>query len=231
MASTEISLKLLIDTKCRKVLFAEVGKDFVDFLFALLSFPVGTVIRLLLKNGMVGCLSNLYESIEKLNETYLQPNQNKDTLLKPKVAVVSGYDAPLLLTEDESINRKQYYMCSNYHHNVADNPKAICPACKRLMNTEIPFVAPTRTTSDQISSDEGGFVKGVVTYMVMDDLVVKPMSTISGITLLNKFNVQELGSLEERVVTFDMAEGLKLLKYSLSSKTVLSSVFLGNTGP
>ncbi|KAG7993064.1 hypothetical protein I3843_02G158400 [Carya illinoinensis] len=229
MASTEISLKLLIDTKGRKVLFAEVGKDFVDFLFALLSFPVGTVIRLLSKNGMVGCLSNLYKSIENLNEAYMQPNQNKDPLLKPKVAVGAGYNAPLLLTDDESINRKQYYMCSNYHRNVADNPSTICPQCNRLMNIEICFVAPTRT-SDQRSSDEGGFVKGVVTYMVMDDLVVKPMSTISGITLLNKFNVQELGSLEERVVTFGMDEGLKLLKESLSSKTVLSSVFLGNTG-
>lgn len=205
MASTQISLKLLVDTKDHKVLFAEVGKDFVDFLFTLLSFPIGTVIRLLSKNGMVGCLSNLYESIENLNETYLQPNQDKDNLLKPKVAVRDAYNAPLLLTDDESINRRQYYMCSNYHRNVADNPKAVCPQCNRFMDVVIPHVAPI-WTGDKISSDDGGFVKAVVTYMVTDDLAVKPMSTISGITLLNNFNVKEVGSLEERTVTFGMAE-------------------------
>jgi hypothetical protein len=39
------------------------------------------------------------------------------------------------------------------------------------------------------SSNEGGYVKGLITYMVMDYLEVKPMSTISSITLLTKFNV------------------------------------------
>lgn len=48
--------------------------------------------------------------------------------------------------------------------------------------------------------DEGGFVKGVVTYLVMDDLAVKPMSTISSINTLNKFNVTDVGALQEKVV-------------------------------
>ncbi|KAG9156539.1 hypothetical protein Leryth_006530 [Lithospermum erythrorhizon] len=42
--------------------------------------------------------------------------------------------------------------------------------------------------------------------MVMDDLVVSPMSTISSITMLNKFHVKEVESLEEKVVTFGMNE-------------------------
>ncbi|GKA23466.1 protein MOR1 isoform X1 [Tanacetum coccineum] len=58
----------------------------------------------------------------------------------------------------------------------------------------------------------GGFVKGLVTYMVMDDLVVKLVSTISSITMLNKFNVKEVGALMEKMVwvrlSFDVAEGL-----------------------
>ncbi|KAB1217971.1 hypothetical protein CJ030_MR3G014619 [Morella rubra] len=116
-------------------------------------------------------------------------------------------------------------MCSSYHLNVADDPKAVCPECRRYMSTAIPYIA--RTVADNKSSDERGYVKGVVTYMVMDDLIVRPMSTISSITLLNKFNVKEVGLLEERVVNVDMAEGLKLLSASLHSITVLSSVFLG----
>lgn len=56
------------------------------------------------------------------------------------------------------------------------------------------------------AAGEGGFVKGVVTYMVMDDLVVTPMSTISSITMLNKLNVKDVGALEERVVDLGMPE-------------------------
>ncbi|PQQ00084.1 hypothetical protein Pyn_28387 [Prunus yedoensis var. nudiflora] len=53
------SLKLLIDTKGGKVLFAEASKNVVDFLFTLLSLLVGTVIKLLSKDGVVGSLGKL----------------------------------------------------------------------------------------------------------------------------------------------------------------------------
>jgi hypothetical protein len=49
-------------------------------------------------------------------------------------------------------------------------------------------------------------VKGVITYMVMDKLEVKPMSTISSITLLTKFNVRDVRAVEEKVVDFGMDE-------------------------
>ncbi|CAL8126793.1 unnamed protein product [Prunus armeniaca] len=51
--SATVSLKLLIDTKSNKVLFAEASKEVVDFLFTLLSLHVATVTRLLLSNGVV----------------------------------------------------------------------------------------------------------------------------------------------------------------------------------
>ncbi|KAK1270171.1 hypothetical protein QJS04_geneDACA022801 [Acorus gramineus] len=61
--------------------------------------------------------------------------------------------------------------------------------------------------SSNVEMDEsGGIVKEVVTYMVMDDLAVMPMSTISSITLLNKFNIKDVGSLQERVVELGMDE-------------------------
>ncbi|CAL2243286.1 unnamed protein product [Prunus armeniaca] len=50
--SATVSLKLLIDTKSNKVLFAEASKEVVDFLFTLLSLHVATVTRLLLSNGV-----------------------------------------------------------------------------------------------------------------------------------------------------------------------------------
>ncbi|MFS7960635.1 hypothetical protein Hanom_Chr08g00705361 [Helianthus anomalus] len=43
MASPKMNLKLLIDRKGSGVLFAEAPKEFVDFLFHMLSFPLGTL--------------------------------------------------------------------------------------------------------------------------------------------------------------------------------------------
>ncbi|KAH7841065.1 hypothetical protein Vadar_025117 [Vaccinium darrowii] len=226
-SEAKVSLKLLIDTKAKRVLFAEAGKDFVDFLFNLLQLPVGTVVRLLSEQTMVGTLGNLYESIENMNETYFQSNQTKDSVLKPK-APFSATQVPLLSIEGGTSSAKRYYTCPYYssgHLYVSQNSSAICTSCKNSLSREMQYVA---AANEVAAEGEGGFVKGVVTYMVMDDLVVTPMSTISGITVLNKFNVKEVGALEERVVDFGMPEGLKLLKASLHSKTVLTSVFLGN---
>ncbi|CAL2249980.1 unnamed protein product [Prunus armeniaca] len=44
--------------------------------------------------------------------------------------------------------------------------------------------------------------------------------------MLSKFNVKEVGTLEERIVHLGMDEGLKLLKASLESNAVLTNVFL-----
>ncbi|PON75319.1 hypothetical protein PanWU01x14_042860 [Parasponia andersonii] len=52
----------------------------------------------------------------------------------------------------------------------------------------------------------GGYVKGVVTYMVMDDLGVKPMSTTSSVSILKKLNVKDVGVLEERTVKLGLNE-------------------------
>ncbi|KAK9913404.1 hypothetical protein M0R45_037222 [Rubus argutus] len=216
--TTSVSLKLLIDTKAGKVLYAEASKEVVDFLFTLLSLPVGTVIRLLTKNGMVGCLGKLYESAEELSDTYLQPNLNKDSLLKPKA---TGAGANILhLTYDNS-KAKQFYLCTHCTRHISDGSGLSCPRCRNhKMATEVTYVSKSAATG--VVSSEEGFVKGVVTYMVMDNLEVKPMSTISSILVLNKFNVKKVGALEEKVVNLGMEEGLKLLKASLECNAVLT---------
>lgn len=60
---------------------------------------------------------------------------------------------------------------------------------------------------------ETGYVRGAVVYMVMDDLMVKPMSTISSISLLNDLNIKDISSLQEKKVEVDMK---KVLSKSLS---------------
>ncbi|XP_044509419.1 uncharacterized protein LOC123228190 [Mangifera indica] len=238
MAETKFQLKLLVDNEAKKVLFAEAGKEIADFLCYLLSLPVGTIARLLEKN-MVGCLGNLYESIKGLSETYMQPNQDKNSLLNPK-SPISSTEIPLLLSDHEFESRK-FYLCdscsnssfgcrSNSSVAVADNPKIVCPSCKRQMTRQVPYLTASSKSvgANTAAVGEGGFVKGVVTYMIMDNLVLKPMSTISSIALLNKFNVKDVHSLEEKVIDFGIKEGVKLLKTSLECKNVLTSVFLSS---
>ncbi|KAI3748689.1 hypothetical protein L6452_11948 [Arctium lappa] len=222
-SSSKISLKLLVDKKAQKVLFAEANKEFVDFLFYILSLPVGTVINLLSKNSMVGSLGSLYDGIKNLSDTYMQPNSSKDSVLNPKIANY-GAQVPLLLSNDhDAPMAKKFYGCSNgfCHSYVADDPTALCPSCNNRMTSEMSYVAGAVK-----AAEGGGFVKGVVTYMVMDDLEVKPMSTISSITMLNKVNVKEIGDLEEKVVSLGMKEGLMLVKASFECKNVLTTVFL-----
>jgi Protein of unknown function (DUF674) len=58
--------------------------------------------------------------------------------------------------------------------------------------------------------DDGapGYVKGLITYLVMDDLSVMPMSNISAIALLKKFQLKDLSMLCEMTVEFGMKEVL-----------------------
>ena len=80
---------------------------------------------------------------------------------------------------------------------VAHDPSSICPSCNNTMFQQLTFVNPTNKAS---SSPREGYVKGAVTYMITDDLVVRPMSTTAIITLLKKFNVKDVGVLEEKVI-------------------------------
>jgi hypothetical protein len=51
-----------------------------------------------------------------------------------------------------------------------------------------------------------GYVKWKATYMVMDDLEVKVLSTSSFFTLLKEFDVEGIGAIEEKVVDLGMDE-------------------------
>ncbi|XP_027111078.1 uncharacterized protein [Coffea arabica] len=245
MAASKIGLKLLIDTDNNKLLFAEARKNFVDFLLHILSLPLATVTRLLRQQETIGSLENLYHSIENLDEAYIRPNQNKSILLSPKPpAGAPAFPFTLLALEDspkpEITHGKAFYKCGNNSGitgftsatsnactwHVTDDPRAVCPGCQRTMTSVMTYVVPPQTDGSDEDSKEGGFVKGAATYMIMDDLEVKPMSAISSIALLNELNVKDLSALKEKEVDLSMNKALKLLKASLECKTVLTSVFL-----
>ncbi|VFQ68229.1 unnamed protein product [Cuscuta campestris] len=186
-----MSLKLLINKKNQKVVFAEAEKPFVDFLFYIMSLPVGTVIKLISRKAMVGSLGNLYGSIADLGDTYLQPGITKDAFLNPKMSAPSSVHVPLLMPAP--------------------------PAAAKPLDSK--KAQPSSAGGGEGGGGGGGFVRGVVGYMVMDDLKVMPQSTISAITTMNDSNINDFGSLEVKVVSLDVdvANPPSLLKNSITS--------------
>ncbi|KAK8971003.1 hypothetical protein KSP40_PGU012364 [Platanthera guangdongensis] len=225
---SKITLKLLIDARGQKVLFAEAGNDFIDFMFSTLILPLGSIIKLISPATMVGSIGKLYKSVENLKETYLIPNRDKAALLQPTIPCFAGA-SPLLLAGADAMNQITYYSCQTCHKRVTSAKNINCPTCKKVMSGELDFVLPWSSSSSRGVNEwdsEGGFVKGVITYMITDDLEVTPMSAISSITLINRFSMKKDVLLEEKVVTVGMNEGLALLEASLESQTPLTDVFL-----
>ncbi|KAJ0538384.1 hypothetical protein HanRHA438_Chr08g0343541 [Helianthus annuus] len=226
MATPKMTLKLLVDKKVQRVLFAETNKEFVDFLFHIFSLPLGTLIEFVGSKKMVGCLGKLKESIETFQGTYLQPGIKKDDIFNPKTpysgnTFLLSYKVPSV---DESGASKAIYRCSNasiicscYNRyatcrsNASVYANATCPSCCGSMKVKMASIMPKEDATKEMEEQslnkmKGGYVKEFVTYMVMDDLVVKPMSTISSLTLISKFGVKDLSQLEEKMVSFGKDE-------------------------
>lgn len=81
----------------------------------------------------------------------------------------------------------------------------------KLVKSKQKTYSNSLSSSSSSSNEEGerGYVKGVVTYMVIDDLMEKPMSTISSLALLNSFNVKDIEALQEKTIKIGMDEVIK----------------------
>lgn len=195
-----VSLKLLVDNSTQKVIFAEAGKDFVDFLFGLLEIPLGSLLSHLASQGMCESwtLSKVYQSVNKLDKEYLQPDQTKDSLLNPAMSSSNTKGAPLM--QQLGYRKPQSSSSSNYYGS---------------------------SHQSNVNKEVDGYVKGSVTYMISDDLTVKPVSSISSISLINSLGVKDIATLEEKIVDVDMKKALELVRTSFGSNTVLTDVFVG----
>ncbi|CAL4903213.1 unnamed protein product [Urochloa decumbens] len=221
----KISLKLLVETRSKRVLFAEAGKEFVDFVFSLLTLQIGAVAKLVSAGTMHGSVGRLYKSVDHMGASYLQPGADKSELLQPGVLHPDARELLLLPRRPRRIRSR------GGSEAAAAQVQAV-----HGMATEMAFVLPSAPAAagagakvgggGAAGEESGGYVKGLVTYMVTDGLEVTPMSAISSITLINKFSVGNDVELAKKYVSVGMDEGLGLLRAALSSDTVLSDVFL-----
>ncbi|OMP02618.1 hypothetical protein COLO4_10956 [Corchorus olitorius] len=245
MAAPKVTLKLLIDTENNKVLFAEAGKGFMDFLVNMTLLPVGSFLRLFdEEEDMGGSLGSLYQSINKLGKDYVL-QKSKEALLNPKV--VDDHNISCLthllpnVTQSQSSDESPNSTAQNTGYGLWQpaisytGKNCKCSNCNNHFNYTTlaagqycPYCGGTLVVLDD-KQKSSGHVRGF-TYIIMDDLAVSPMSILPTITLLHtKFNIKDVSTtVEERLVDVGRDEALKLLKTSMLSKTVLTDVFLRN---
>ncbi|KAK8501552.1 hypothetical protein V6N13_027233 [Hibiscus sabdariffa] len=149
--SPTVSLKLMIDPKSNRLLFAEAGKDFVDFLF---HSTIGTVINILGKQGTVGSIGNIYDSIQSFGDSVMLSAPKKDMLLKPMLTNQAANVAFLLPSMQSSKYTILYKCDSNSCKNVSLEPKSPCPCGPYSMNQNLTFVNPTNKAA--CSGDDMG---------------------------------------------------------------------------
>uniref|UniRef100_K4CRL5 Uncharacterized protein n=1 Tax=Solanum lycopersicum TaxID=4081 RepID=K4CRL5_SOLLC len=97
----KLELKLTVRKSTNMVLCAEADNDFVDSLFNFLTIPLGSIEDVLKGNSGLGCIDNLYKSVENLDSKWFNtppPDMNihrhektlKMILLKPDQMISVG---------------------------------------------------------------------------------------------------------------------------------------------
>ncbi|KDP46574.1 hypothetical protein JCGZ_08546 [Jatropha curcas] len=217
--NVNISVRLVLSKSKKRMCYAEVGEDFVDLLFSFLTFPLGFIIKKMNGAPSKGCINHLYNCIKDFDsENYFKSNDHKEILLSPKVAPDFGYEKQLLGGEEAS--HQQYYYVFDYSGKgrfSMDNE----PSSKRV----IALTVKDPQSPNKKAKACGGFVMKPAMFTVTDDLIVTPISPVSGMSILNKLNVP-CNDIEERVVYAGNEEASGLLVASFISEFALTESFL-----
>ncbi|KAL7169765.1 hypothetical protein ACSBR2_034741 [Camellia fascicularis] len=107
-----VSLRILVNEDNKRVVCAETSNGFIDILFSFLTLPMGTIVRLICKQrSELGCINNLYQSIENLNTSNFWTNACKDMLLYPRTQL-EAFCKDLKVNVNDTKTTK-YFTCSD----------------------------------------------------------------------------------------------------------------------
>jgi hypothetical protein len=159
-ATKEFTVKLLINTRARRVLFAETTRDVVFFLYSLLASP-DTAIPFD-EETWDGCTSNLAESVQELVD---REGEDEDDPPPPPPRRRRQEDPRLFFV----CRDKRGAGCDGY---VAERSGARCPSCGGRMDAEAPRGAPRASCSR--SESEQAVAVAQTTFALMDDLTIGP---------------------------------------------------------
>jgi len=177
-------LKLLVDKRSRRVLYAEARKDAVDFLIGLLRVPAGLAARVLASHGVAapGSLATLYAAARALDDAFFLASppspgpDRRDAVLAP--AVLPSAALPLLGERPPPPPPppppKRYYRCNAYAMpcrsnplNVTDTAGLACPGCRQPMMVEMKWAAGggSKPAEEEEAAAGGGVAAGAVAVL------------------------------------------------------------------
>ncbi|KAL7108904.1 hypothetical protein ACP275_06G141800 [Erythranthe tilingii] len=107
-------LRLMVQKSNNKLLFAQAGDDFVDFLFSLLIIPIGGVECLLGGKTRLKSIDNLYNSIAGIDDKYMATKDMRNRITDPKLPSCSVSANQILPLSEQTLV---------YHHQDFDNKK------------------------------------------------------------------------------------------------------------
>ncbi|CAL0303312.1 unnamed protein product [Lupinus luteus] len=214
-----ISLKVVTRKSKKKILFALAGDDFVDILLSFLTFPLGAVEDMLEGKSRLGSFDNLYKSILVLDplKDFKSPNL-KDNLVKSPLAQHFKLKKQILPIEEVPIVKYSCY--SNRYYS--DFSKGYLTTAQVYRNNDGNIISnPLTYVEPQSSTSKTGFVKKPSLFMVTDDLVVTPGSSMSVVSFLTSSGFSS-SDLDEEVISIGKKECLSLLQASLISSSTLT---------
>ena len=196
--SKKMNVKLFLSKSNNRVLYAEGGAEFTDLLFSFLAFPLGSIVKCLGGCTDTGCLDNLYKSAEDLScEDCMISEGCRAMLLNPKLPPYFGTKNQLLEIEDQVPRKPKFVCCATFRGFAAfiTSPRICCHSSRR----DVQLSTTNPKLPGAVTELGGAFAAGQATFMEIDELAVKPLSTMSGISLLSKFNIP-ISDIEEQVV-------------------------------
>ncbi|KAI5010184.1 hypothetical protein ZWY2020_012321 [Hordeum vulgare] len=220
-----VAVKLFIDKEKRRVLFAESDKEFVDVLFSFLTMPLGRIVRLFDKQSQVGCLDELYKSVESLGEGHFRAKACKSMLLAPLNAAAS-HCRRLQVKVDDS-NPMYMYSCKKErcaYLTYSSVPDAVC-GCGNVVQYFGEWAEWKGTAAVGDSNDDGVFVIGGSKFIITDDLQVSLASTRVMFCLFDQFGMPGNGSIEEKLIQLNSAKMASLLRRALLTKQPLTGLY------
>ncbi|KAH7542321.1 hypothetical protein FEM48_Zijuj02G0061200 [Ziziphus jujuba var. spinosa] len=214
----KITIKLMVSKSKKKVWYAEAKKDFVNLLFSFLTIPLGHFVTQKFSSSLNGCIDQLYKSVQDLDEQFLKSNYHKEMLVSPKLASGIGYENDLLGIEEAS--HPPYYFAVVGYNRYLTNDKSLIPSYNNTMITELKVVDPKSH-----NKDGGGFITGQAIFTVTDSLIIRPISHILGLSILNDLKVP-FNDIEEQTVLVGKEEALSLLQTCFESESALTNTFI-----
>lgn len=166
----EMEITLLCDKK--KVVFARVGKDFVNLLFSFLCFPFGSIVAAAGGRSSLGSLDNLYMAVKQfISDGHFHRND----LLNPFIA--PHHDFPNQLIKIGRQPFPAYYVDCEFCAN-----SRVSNQCNNSQHKQFEWKAINpKYKSMQTTKTGGGYLRWwPETFLITNTLVVKPISDLEG---------------------------------------------------